>query len=82
MTFIDKKYLKKFHSAKNLLPFSMDLNPDPDLDPQLDPDLHSSKRLDPDPHIMYSDPKHWHRVLVLERDSLTRFWYPFFDFIG
>jgi hypothetical protein len=51
VTFID---LKKIQSEKNLLTFSLDL--DPDL--QLDPDPHSSKRLDPDPGIMYADPKH------------------------
>jgi hypothetical protein len=42
------------YSGKNLLTFSLDLDPDP----QLAPDLHSSKRLDPGPHIMYADPKH------------------------
>jgi hypothetical protein len=40
--------------VKNLHTFSLDL----DLDPELDPDPHSSTRLDPDPHIMYADPKH------------------------
>jgi hypothetical protein len=35
------------------------LAPDPELDPDTDPDLHSSKSLDPDPHIMNADPKHY-----------------------
>jgi hypothetical protein len=54
------KTLKKFHSEKNLPTFSLDLDPDPELDP----DLHASKRLDPDPdsHTMYADPKHWSHV--------------------
>jgi hypothetical protein len=38
MTFFDENF-KKFHSEKNLLTFSLD------LDPELDPDPHSSKRL-------------------------------------
>jgi hypothetical protein len=25
----------------------------------LDPDPHSCKMLEPDPHIIYADPKHW-----------------------
>jgi hypothetical protein len=29
-----------------------------------DPYLNSSKRLDPDPHIMNADPKHFSKVLV------------------
>jgi hypothetical protein len=47
--------MKTIPSEKNLLTFSLDLDPDP----QLDPDPHSSKRLDPDSHIMYADPKQW-----------------------
>jgi hypothetical protein len=46
--------MKLFFTLKtNLLTSSLDLDPDPELDP------HSSKRLDPDPHIMNADPKHW-----------------------
>jgi hypothetical protein len=44
------KTYKKVHSEKNLLTFSLDLD--------LNPDPHTSKRLDPDPHIMHADPKH------------------------
>jgi hypothetical protein len=45
VTFFDENILKNFPLKKNLLTFSLD------LDLELDP--HSSKRLDPDPHIMY-----------------------------
>jgi hypothetical protein len=48
--------IKKFHSEKNLLTFSLELDPDP----------HSSKRLDPDPHIMYADQKHWTKLSTNE----------------
>jgi hypothetical protein len=54
--------IKKSYSVKNVLTFSLDL----DLDPELDPDPLSSKRLDPDPHIMYEDPKHCKKVPVLK----------------
>jgi hypothetical protein len=37
---------------------------DLDSDPELDPDQHSSKSLDPDPHIMNADPKHWCAVSI------------------
>jgi hypothetical protein len=39
-------YLKKFHIEQNLLTFGLDLDP------------HSSQSLDPDQHIMNSDPKY------------------------
>jgi hypothetical protein len=45
------KHKKKFHSEKNFLIVILDLD--------LDPVPHSSKMLDPDPHKMYADPKHW-----------------------
>jgi hypothetical protein len=61
------KHQKKFPSDKNWLTFSLDL----DLDPQLDPNLHSSERLDPDPHIMYADPKHWNKMYI--RSHILRF---------
>jgi hypothetical protein len=47
--------IKKFHIRKYLLIIGLDL--DPEWDP--DPDPHPSKILDPDPHIMNADPKHW-----------------------
>jgi hypothetical protein len=43
---------QNFTLKKNLLIFNLDFDLVSDLDP------HSSKRLDPDPHIMYADPKH------------------------
>jgi hypothetical protein len=49
-----KTQKKKFYCEKNLFTFSLDLDPDPELDP----DMHSSKRLDSDPHKKYADPKH------------------------
>jgi hypothetical protein len=58
-TFLEN--VKNFHSEKNLFIFSLNLGPDPELDP----DPHSSKRLDPDPNIMYADPKHWLKLLTL-----------------
>jgi hypothetical protein len=60
VTFIEKTN-KNFHSEKNGT-FSLDLDPDP----QLDPDPHLSKRLDPDPHVMYAHPKQWFLYFSLE----------------
>jgi hypothetical protein len=47
--------IKFFHIGKNLLILGLNLDPDPELDP----DLHSSKSLDLDPHIMNADLKQW-----------------------
>jgi hypothetical protein len=43
MTFFNEN-IKKFHSEKNVLTFSLDLDPDPQVKPY--------------PHIMNADPKH------------------------
>jgi hypothetical protein len=46
--------------------FILGLELDPELDPV--PGQHSSENLDPDPHIMYADPKHWEIGSAGDRD--------------
>jgi hypothetical protein len=52
--------MKLYFTLENLLTLSLDLDPDPELDP----DLHSSIRLDQDPHIMIADPKYCLELLL------------------
>jgi hypothetical protein len=47
-----------FHIEKNLHIIGLD------LDPELYPDRHSSKGLDPDPHIINANPKHWSKCMA------------------
>jgi hypothetical protein len=67
VTFFDENIKNNYTQKIFFLTFGLDLDPDP----QLDPDLHLSRRLDQDPHIMYADPKHWVpvlNILVMFRD--------------
>jgi hypothetical protein len=48
----DEKTNFLFTFGKNNATFCLD------LDPHTDPNLHSSKRLNPNPHIINADPKH------------------------
>jgi hypothetical protein len=57
------KTLTNFTLKKNLLTFSLDLDPDP----------HSSQKLDLDPHIMYADSKHWGKYYLENKEIYGKF---------